>query len=171
MTGRINQLLSQKENFLAGHLLGKEIQIEFLSTNDVLAIHDQVVGLFGGTNGVRDMALLESAVHRPMQAASYENLSTPQACALLAQAIIKNHAFLDGNKRSGFFSMVVMLDANGYDFDAQAPDIVYTVKALAGNEISDQAFVEWVERCSVPRIADTHYEDEQMCAQRPRTRG
>ena len=97
---KFQRIFDKVENDLAGHLLGKEVQIEFLSVNDVLALHEQVVARFGGSAGVRDMGLLQSAVHRPMQAASYADLSAPEAASLLAQSIIKNHAFLDGNKRS-----------------------------------------------------------------------
>lgn len=145
----MERVFQKKDNLLAGHLLGKEVQIEFLSVNDVLAIHEQVVSLFGGSAGVRDMGLLQSAVHRPMQAAGYEDLTAPQAASLLAQSIIQNHALIDGNKRSGFFSMVVMLERNGYDFEAEAPDIVYAIKGLAAGQMSAEAFTSWVERCSV----------------------
>lgn len=148
---KFQRIFEKVENDLAGHLLGKEVQLQFLSVNDVLALHEQVVARFGGSAGVRDMGLLQSAVHRPMQAASYADLSAPEAASLLAQGIIKNHAFLDGNKRSGLFSLVVMLDQNGYDFEAEAPDIVFAIKGLAAGDLSPDQFTQWVVQRAVPR--------------------
>lgn len=158
----MKRLIEKTENCLAGHLLGKEVDIEFLSVSDLLAIHDQVVSTFGGSNGVRDRSLLSSAVHRPMQAASYCELDALSAAAMLGEAIIKNHAFVDGNKRTGFFGMLIMLDRNGYDFDAEAVDIVYAIKGLASSQLSEEQFRQWVARCAVRR------EDQDTATSRPK---
>lgn len=154
----LKRIFDKVENDLAGHLLGKEVQIDFLSVNDVLAIHDQVVSRFGGSAGVRDKGLLQSAVHRPIQAASYNNLSAPEAASLLAQALIQNHAFVDGNKRSGFFSMVLMLDQNGYDFEAEVAEIVFAIKGFAAGKLSEEHFTHWVTQNAVQREADQSWD-------------
>jgi len=146
----MSKLLAQGRHKLVGQLLGQEVDITFLSVADVLALHDQVIGAFGGSNGTRDESLLESAVHRPMQAACYEDMDAVGASAMMGEAIIRNHAFLDGNKRSGFFSMVVMLDENGYDFIAEAADIIYMVKNLAAGTVTSEQFSQWVRNNSLP---------------------
>lgn len=147
----MSEFLSRAEFILAGHLLGKEVDITFLSLRDVLALHEQVIATFGGSSGLRDKALLESALHRPMQAACYTQMDAVQASSMLGQAIIQNHAFLDGNKRSGFFSMVVMLDENGHDFVADTADIIYMVKNLAAGSVSEEEFTSWVRANAVRR--------------------
>ena len=78
---------------------------------ETLELHDQLIKRFGGSAGVRDLGLLESALVRP-QTGYYETLSL-QAAALL-QSLIQNHSFIDGNKRVAFATTAIFLRMNGY---------------------------------------------------------
>lgn len=117
--------------------------MRFLSTNQVIAIHDELVKLFGGSQGIRSKELLESAVFR-MQASFdgndlYKNIFD-KAAALL-QSLCQNHPFIDGNKRSAFISAVTFLEINNYitKFDqtkAETFMIDVACKKVAFEEIS-----------------------------------
>lgn len=85
--------------------------IQFLTIEEMFAIHDALIEKFGGTQGIRDTALLEAAVMRP-QSGYYETLE--QQAAALMESLANNHPFLDGNKRMAFFATDVFLRMNGY---------------------------------------------------------
>ena len=82
----------------------------FLSADDVLAIHKIAIGR---EDDMRDIAALESAVYRPINAHQYSGISPEEAGWVLAEAILKNHPFLDGNKRTALLSMVAFWQLNG----------------------------------------------------------
>jgi death on curing protein len=90
--------------------------VKYLTPQQVLAIHDQMVKRFGGSSGIRDIGLVESAVARPMATFDgvdlYENIYD-KAAALL-QSLLKNHPFVDGNKRTALSSAGIFLKMNGY---------------------------------------------------------
>ena len=85
---------------------------DFLTTDDILEIHNVLVEQYGGTAGIRNMSGLEAAVFRP-QSGYYANI-VEEACALF-ESILINHPFMDGNKRTAFASCDVFLRINGYD--------------------------------------------------------
>ncbi len=89
----------------------------FLSLDEVLAIHQRVIEVFGGANGVRDLGLLESALYRP-QSGYYQDLIS--MAAALFESLLINHPFVDGNKRVAFFATDVFLRLNGWRFDVDA---------------------------------------------------
>lgn len=90
------------------------MKIKFLSTDEVLAIQERLIDRFGGTHGVRDPGILESALYRP-QSGYYQDLS--EMSAALFESLLMNHPFLDGNKRVAFFGTDVFLRINGYFWD------------------------------------------------------
>lgn len=85
--------------------------VQFLSLDEAIAIHERLIEKFGGTSGLRDRGLLESALFRP-QTGYYEGLA--QMAAALFESLITNHAFIDGNKRVAFFTCDVFLRLNGW---------------------------------------------------------
>ena len=91
--------------------------VQFLSRDEVLAIHQRVIGEFGGAGGVRDLGLLESALYRP-RSGYYEDL-TGMAAALF-ESLLMNHPFVDGKKRVAFFAADVFLRLNGWRLDVDA---------------------------------------------------
>lgn len=91
--------------------------IQFLSLDEVVEIHSVLIERFGGPIGVRDLGLLESALYRP-QTGYYESLA--EMAAAMFESLIKNHPFVDGNKRVAFFATDVFLRMNGYKFQVEA---------------------------------------------------
>ena len=85
--------------------------VRFLSLDEVLALHERLIDEFGGSTGVRDLGLLESARYRP-QSGYYEDLVS--MAAALFESLLMNHCFVDGNKRVAFFSADVFLRMNGW---------------------------------------------------------
>ena len=97
------------------------VQRDYLTVVDALDLHRQLIALFGGSHGVRDMGALESALYRP-QSGYYEDI-VQEACALLESLAI-NHPFVDGNKRIAYAVMDTYLRINGYRIRAN-PMVVY----------------------------------------------
>ena len=102
---------------MAGDLPDKPIQ--FLSRDEVLAIHDRLLEVFGGPGGLRDPGLLESALHRP-QTGYYPDLSA--MAAAMFESLLMNHPFVDGNKRVAFFATDVFLRLNGWRMEVEADE-------------------------------------------------
>jgi death-on-curing protein len=95
--------------------------IRFLSRDEALAIHARLIERFGGPDGVRDLGLLESALHRP-QTGHYVDLV--QMAAALFESLLMNHPFVDGNKRVAFFATDVFLRINGWRIEVN-PDAAH----------------------------------------------
>ena len=98
-------------------MLSEGDTVQFLSLDEVIEIHKVLVNRFGGPHGIRDMGLLESALYRP-QTGYYQNLD--EMAAALFESLIKNHPFVDGNKRVAFFATDVFLRLNGYKFQLES---------------------------------------------------
>jgi death-on-curing protein len=118
----------------------------WLSLRSVLAIHAEQVSEHGGAAGVRDMALLESALARPMNLAAYGDPDPAALAAACAYRIARNHPFVDGNKRTAFVTAVTFLLRNGFDIDATEPDAALTFVALAGGKLTEEALTAWFHR-------------------------
>ncbi len=93
---------------------------------------------------MRDLGLLESALARPLNLASYGEPDTAELGAAYAIAIARNHPFIDGNKRTAFMAMVLFLDLNGMRFEPSDGEAVLTTLGLAAGQVTDEAFTEWV---------------------------
>ncbi len=121
----------------------------FLTLEEVLDLHRQLIQRFGGTDGVRDPGLLESALARP-RSGYYSSLSE-QAAALM-QSLAGNHAFVDGNKRVAFAATAVFLRMNGYALrvDADEAEGFLIDRVIVGR--ADVAMIaEWLEQRLVAR--------------------
>ena len=111
----------------------------------VLALQRAQVAEHGGAAGLRDEGLLESALGRAAQKLGYEPASDFAAlAAAYGFGLARNHAFVDGNKRTAFLAMYVFLGLNGYDFEAPEPDVVATIERLAAGQITEAEFGDWV---------------------------
>ncbi|MFZ0418063.1 MAG: type II toxin-antitoxin system death-on-curing family toxin [Candidatus Sulfotelmatobacter sp.] len=117
----------------------------WIEPRDVLAIHDRLLALHGGAVGVRDQGLLESALARPRQHHAYS--SAPdiiEMAALYTAGIVRNHPFIDGNKRTGFVIGVLFLELHGLDFRASESDATQAVMGLAAGTIDEQSYTAWL---------------------------
>src|SRR6202171_1601784 len=125
----------------------------WIDERHALAIHQRVLGLHGGAAGLRDRALLESALARPRQHYAYASAGKPDImamAALYASGIIRNHPFLDGNKRTGFVVGILFLELNGYRFTASEEEAAHVVIALAGGTLDEPGYTAFL-RANVTR--------------------
>lgn len=122
----------------------------FLSLEQILAIHSDQVDRYGGSHGIRDIALLESAVFRPQSSFGGMDLypSVFGKAAALIHSIIHNHPFLDGNKRTGIVSGIVFLEINNYSLRVSQKDLVGTAIAIATNKMDLEEIASWFKRHS-----------------------
>lgn len=119
----------------------------FLTAAVVRVMHSDLIDQFGGSDGLRDLGLLESAVSRPRQLHPYvSNVSIGELAAVLGWGLIKNHAFVDGNKRIGLGAMVGFLRWNGYRLNCSEIEETAMVLAAAASEIPEEQWTAWVER-------------------------
>lgn len=109
-------------------------------------LHSHLISETGGTDGIRDEGLLESAVAAPFQAfGDFETFpSVLQKAARLGDGLIKNHAFIDGNKRIGVHCMLVFLALNGVELDYTQDELSDTVIRVAASELNFEDFLQWI---------------------------
>jgi len=122
----------------------------WITREDCLAYHESLLERFGGLSGIRDESLLDSALNRPKHLFAYGKPSIFQMAASYAHGIVKNHPFLDGNKRAGFIAAALFIETNGYRFQAPEEEAVLETLSLAASETSEEAYATWLERTSVP---------------------
>ncbi len=123
----------------------------WLNHQVILAIQRELLARFGGLDGIRDEGLLDSALNRPLQLFHYGEPSLFELAASYAEGIVKNHPFLDGNKRAGFMAAYTFLAANGQQLDAPEEEAVLQTLALAAGEIAAKEFSEWLKISCSPR--------------------
>jgi death on curing protein len=116
----------------------------WLSRQLILAIHDEQLAEHGGPLGIRDEGLLESALARPLNRAGYAGPDMAELAALYAIAIARNHPFVDGNKRTAFAALFMVLALNGMEFEPPEVDATITMLRLASGDLSDDEFTAWV---------------------------
>lgn len=120
--------------------------VEWLPKSCVLAFHDEQLALFGGPPGIRDEGLLDSALARPRNLLAYEPETPLTAMAAsYAWGVVRNHPFIDGNKRTGLLCIPVFLGLNGLGFRADQVDEVRTILRLAAGELSEAELHAWVQ--------------------------
>jgi death-on-curing protein len=108
------------------------------------AMHQAQLREHGGTPGVRDEGLLESALARPRNKFAYaKRADIATLAAAYAFGLAKNHGFVDGNKRVAFVAAYVFLGLNGYDLDATEPDVVTTMEGVAAGRVREAALATW----------------------------
>lgn len=126
----------------------------WLRKETVLAMHERLLAEHGGSEGIRDEALLESALGRPENLLIYGKPSVFDLAAAYACGIIKNHPFVDGNKRTGFMAAFVFLGINQIDFVVDESEVVLQTIAVASGELSEEAYATWLkEHSRVAKIA------------------
>ncbi|MBA3068475.1 MAG: type II toxin-antitoxin system death-on-curing family toxin [Hyphomonas sp.] len=110
----------------------------------VYEVHEDQIAEHGGAAGVRDAGLLDSALARPLNAFAYGVEDIFDLAALYAAGVVKNHPFVDGNKRTGFILSELFLNANGWSLDAADDDVIASVLLLAGGEWDEQNYAAWL---------------------------
>ena len=117
-----------------------------LSKLQVILLHEQLIDETGGTHGLRDEGLLESALTAPFQSFSGQSAypSLQQKAARLCFGLVKNHPFIDGNKRIGAHVMLVFLALNGLVLSYTQDELSDVILRLANGQIGYEALLEWL---------------------------
>ena len=117
-----------------------------LSKEQILLLHTQLIEEFGGTDGVRDYNLLDSALEAPFQSFAGEELypTIQVKAARLGYGLIKNHTMLDGNKRIGVHAMLVFLALNGIEMKYTQKELYETVLSVAAGSMEYEDLLQWV---------------------------
>lgn len=116
----------------------------WVSADVVSLIHEQQIVHFGGGSGLRDEALLQSALARPENQAAYGEPDVAALAAAYAFGIAHNHPFVDGNKRTALVTKAVFLLENGCELVASEADAVLTFLPLAAGELTEEQLADWI---------------------------
>ena len=118
----------------------------YLSIHEVLALHERIAAQSGGGLGLRDLALLESALAQPRQSFGGSDLysSLVEKAGALGFSLIANHPFVDGNKRIGHAAMEIFLVLNGQEIDADVDEQERVVLAVAAGDMSREQLTDWL---------------------------
>lgn len=117
-----------------------------LSKRQVLLLHSSLIEAFGGIDGVRDEGLLESALAAPFQTFGGEPVypSVQSKAAQLGFGLIRNHPFVDGNKRIGAHVMLVFLELNGVELHYDQQELIDIILSVASGETDRQDLLQWI---------------------------
>lgn len=125
---------------------------EWLDEEDCLSFHEKLLARFGGAAGLRDRGLLLSALARPRHLFAHGQPTLCDLAASYAHGIVKNHPFLDGNKRSGVLAAAVFLELNGRRFVATEEKVVLKTLQLAAGDITEADFSAWLATVTTSRV-------------------
>lgn len=118
----------------------------------ILKLHELSIIKYGGSQGIRDEGLMESAIARPYQTFGGEDLypTSYEKAAAIAESIIINHPFVDGNKRTGYLAMLAILDEGKLEFSIPNNNIYSFVIKISTGEIKFEEIVEWLKQNTAP---------------------
>lgn len=120
---------------------------QWLTAQQVIRFHAELIDRFGGTGDLRDRALLESALARPKHKARFEqNPTLPELAAAYGYGLVKNHPFHDGNKRTGATAIAVFLYLNDVHFEANEAELATIIERLADGRISESELATWIRQ-------------------------
>jgi death-on-curing protein len=117
----------------------------WLSKEFVFAVHERLLGEFGGLSGVRDEGLLESALGKAQNLFAYGKPNLFELAAAYAFGIVRNHPFLDGNKRTGFAAAAVFLETNGWLLTAGEAEATLATLGLADGSLAEGDYARWLQ--------------------------
>lgn len=117
---------------------------QWLTYEQVIAIHSRQLRRFGGAAGLRDEGLLRSALERPLNKWHYEQAQLPELAAAYGFGLAKNHAFVDGNKRIAFMIMLVFVRKINVRFAPDPAEATAMVMSLAAGEVSEESLARWI---------------------------
>ena len=117
---------------------------KWLTYEQIIAIHSRQLRRFGGSAGLRDDGLLRSVIERPINKWHYEHAELSTLAAAYAFGLAKNHAFVDGNKRIAFMTMMIFLRRNGIKFAPEQAHATKMILSLAAGEVSEESLARWI---------------------------
>ena len=111
----------------------------------VLGLHEQLLATFGGASGIRDEGFLDSALARPENLFAYGTPTLFELAASYGFGLVKNHPFVDGNKRIGFAVAALCIELNGYRLVASEADVVIRTLGLAAGQVREADYAAWLK--------------------------
>lgn len=124
---------------------------KWIRVESVVAAHSKQLAQHGGMEGIRDLGLLESAISRPRNLLAYGSPDLAALAAGYAFGIVRNHPFLDGNKRTALATCRAFLFVNGYAIEATQDEKASQILTLAASEITEDEFADWLRSRLIPR--------------------
>lgn len=119
--------------------------IRWLNQQALILLHSESLAEYGGLEGIRDEGLLESALYRPLNLYNYKKeTSIAKLAAAYGFGIVRNHPFVDGNKRAGFLAVGLFLVLNGFTLEVSQLEASQTMLTLATGELSENDFSQWL---------------------------
>ena len=120
--------------------------MRYVTLKEALELHRRIIEQTGGSTGIRDIGLLESAVAQPRMTFGGEDLYSTlvEKASALCFSVVKNHPFVDGNKRVGHAIMETFLVLNGYEITASVPEQEKVILSLAAGELNREGFSNWL---------------------------
>lgn len=117
-----------------------------LTKEQILTLHSELIKMTGGSDGIRDIGLLESALETPFQSYGGEELypSIQAKAARLCYGLVKNHAMVDGNKRIGVHAMLVFLSVNGYELEYTQKELSDIILDVASDKKQYEDVLQWL---------------------------
>lgn len=127
--------------------------MRYLTLSEILFLHQQLIAQLGGSEGVHDVYALESALAQPRMSFGGEDLypTLVEKAVALGFSLIKNHAFVDGNKRTAHAAMETFLVLNGYEINASADEQERIVLSVAASELDRDAFTAWLQTYTIEK--------------------
>jgi death-on-curing protein len=124
---------------------------DWITLDLALAVHDEQLAEHGGAEGVRDQGLLESALARPLNAWGYGITDLCTLAASVCHGIVRNHPFVDGNKRTAYVAAETFLVLNGLLLTSSDAESVAAMLDLAAGEMTEEEFAAWLRDHTTPR--------------------
>lgn len=128
-------------------------RIRWVTRDIALAAHARSLRDHGGADGLRDGGLLDSALARPQNLAAYGEPDVFALAAALGRGIVRNHPFVDGNKRAAFLSVYVFLGLNGWSLEADEAEAAAIIVDLAAGAVPEADFARWLKATSLKSAA------------------
>jgi death on curing protein len=126
------------------------VSFEYVRADVLRNVQRRLIDTYGGLHGIREEGGLESAIARPRNLAEYGGISSPGALgAALAWGIMKNHPFVDGNKRAAFAGLTIFLEINGFGLRCSDVEETAMILRIASNEMTEDEWTAWCERTIV----------------------
>lgn len=125
--------------------------MKYLKLEDVIMFHSKIIQLTGGSEGIRDKSLIESAIHKAFQTFDGNDLyeSDLKKISVITYSLIKNHGFIDGNKRIGVSVMLLLLRLNDIQIKYPQADLVQLGMKTAAGLLSEADIEQWIIRHQV----------------------
>ena len=120
--------------------------MKFLSKKQLISLHEALIAEFGGSSGIRDEGLFEAALSTPFQTFDNEPLypTIQSKAAQLCFGLVKNHAFVDGNKRIGTHAMLIFLELNGIELEYSQKELYEIILEIAASEKNADDLLKWI---------------------------